>query len=292
MILYYLLVPWLYLLSRLPSTVLYRISDALAFVLRVILRYRKQVVLANLRHSFPEKDEPAIRQIAKASYTHLADRVVENIKCLTITPHEIEQRLHTENIHLLDDYYRQGRPVLILIGHIAAWEYAGYKLSLHARYRTFAVVSRLRHPYFNRLVQRTRGKMGMHLVTMQEAGSQFRKEYDHLSAGVFISDQSPPSPQRAYWTTFLHQDTAFFTGAERYARHHNCVVLYARIVQRQRGYYTSSLHVVTEQPQHEPPMAITEKFVRMLETHLREHPADWLWSHKRWKHKRKAKGNP
>ncbi len=287
MLLYYLLLPFLYLFSRLPSALLYRISDVIAFTLLYIVRYRKEVVYANLRNSFPDQTAKEIDRIAKQSYTHLADRVVESIKSVTVSKDEIQQRVITENMELLNGYYKKGRHVVLMVGHIASWEFAGYKLSINSRFWNFAIVSRVSNRYFNTLVQSTRGKLGMHLVTMKDAQLFFKKELRQLSVGAFISDQSPPTPSRAYWTNFLHQDTPFFTGAERYARHHNCVVIYPKIVQTSRGHYKARLHLITENPQAEPENGITEKFVRLLENQIRENPSDWLWSHKRWKHKRK-----
>ncbi|MDB5282390.1 MAG: hypothetical protein JWO06_1465, partial [Bacteroidota bacterium] len=98
MIAYYLIIPILYFFAWLPTSVLYVLADGVAFVLRDVLGYRKQVVLTNLRNSFPEKTEAEIQQIAKDTYTHLADRVVENIKCMTISKKEILQRTKALNI--------------------------------------------------------------------------------------------------------------------------------------------------------------------------------------------------
>ena len=79
MITYILVMPFLYFFAYLPTDVLYKISDFVAFVLRVVVRYRKKVVLSNLRNSFPEKNEQEIQKLAKQFYTHLADRIVENM---------------------------------------------------------------------------------------------------------------------------------------------------------------------------------------------------------------------
>ncbi|MCW5909192.1 MAG: hypothetical protein KIS94_15105 [Chitinophagales bacterium] len=286
MITYYLLVPVLYFFSLLPSSVLYVMADGVAFCLRVVFRYRKQVVYTNLKKSFPEKSEDELQEIVRQSYRHLAYRVVENIKCVTISKEEIDKRVNAPNLQMLNNYYDKGRHVVLMVGHIAAWEFGGYKLSTNCKHWIFGIVSMVSNKRFNDLVQRTRGKMGMHLVPMQESKHFFKQELKQLSLGIFISDQSPSSPERAYWTNFLNQDTAFFTGGERYARQHNCVVVYPKIVQTKPGYYNAELILITENPNEEPENAITEKFVRILENHLKEHPADWLWSHKRWKHKR------
>ena len=80
MLLYYIITPILIGLSYLPTTVLYWLSDGLAFLLNRVIGYRKKVVIANLKLAFPEKSDDEINQIKNEFYTHLTDRVVEYIK--------------------------------------------------------------------------------------------------------------------------------------------------------------------------------------------------------------------
>jgi Kdo2-lipid IVA lauroyltransferase/acyltransferase len=44
--------------------------------------------------------------------------------------------------------------------------------------------------------------------------------------------------------------------------------------------------MITEFPKETDEYEITESHVRMLEKAIREHPDNWLWSHRRWKHKK------
>lgn len=283
---YYLVIPFLYGLAYLPSPVLYRMARLLAWLLNRLIGYRKKVVYENLHSCFPEKSAAEIAAIADESYLHLAYHVVENIKCMTITVPEVEKRMKAVNIELLNEEYAKGKHVVLLLGHIAAWEYGGYKLSANCRHKLYGIVSLVSNPYFNRMIQRTRGKMGMELVGMKFAKEFFQRTLQQPSLIIFIGDQSPSNKERAYWTTFFNRDTAFFDGGERYARQHNCTVVYPKIVWKKEGYYEAELIKITDNPAGIPPHAITEKFVRLLEQQIREHPADWLWSHKRWKHQR------
>jgi KDO2-lipid IV(A) lauroyltransferase len=293
MITYYLLIPILYFFAYLPSSFLYKIADVLAFVLRALVKYRKEVVFTNLRNSFPEKSDTEIQHIAKQSYTHLADRVVENIKCMTISTEEVLERTKAVNIELINNLHAQGKDVVLMVAHIASWEFGAYVLGALAKHKIWGIASKLTNPYFNDMVQRTRGKMGMRIIFQQNSSDFFKEDLPELSLGVLFSDQSPTKRDKSYWTTFLHQNTAFYKGAEVYAKRHNCAVVYAKIVQRRRGYYTAELIPITENPAETAEDEITEKFVRLLEQQLREHPSDWLWSHKRWKlYSQKHFGSP
>ena len=286
MIIYYLLVPFLLFFSYLPSGVLYRLAEVIAWVLEHIVGYRKNVIWDNLKKSFPEKPDAELRKIFSESYRFLAYRIVEAVKCFTITADEVQSRVHITNPEVISDCYKAGRHVVLLVGHIGSWEYGGYKASLFYPYKTCAVVSLVSNPYFNRLIQKSRAKFGMHLITNNQSKEIFKLELTELTMNILISDQSPSNLKTACWTNFLNRDTAFFTGGERYARQHNCVVIYPKIVQTERGRYSAELIKIADNPNELPEFEVTKRYVHILEEHIRQYPPDWLWSHKRWKHKR------
>ena len=174
----------------------------------------------------------------------------------------------------------------MMASHISTWEFGGYRAITASEHDNFAVVAVVSNPRFNALIQRTRAKMGMNLIMMDKAKDFLVQPLTKVTAGIFISDQSPSNMKTCYWTTFLNQETAFFTGAERYARNNNAMVIYPKITERKHGYFTAEIIEITRDPNSLPFGAITEKFARIIEQQLRENPSDWLWTHKRWKHKR------
>lgn len=287
MLSYYFLAPLLFLFANLPTNVLYRLSNVIAFFLRVVIRYRREVVFTNLRNSFPEKGEHEIARIAKEFYTHLSDRMVENVRCIGMSKEEADQRIIIKNQEVITELFEQGRHGVIIVGHIGAWEFNVYKLSALTKHQLFGLVSRVKNPYFNRMIQRTRGKMGMNLIYTDQSKEFFNRQFTSPSLTTFIADQSPSNPAKAYWTTFLNQPTGFFTGAEGFAKLHNCAVFYAHEVQLRRGYYEAEFIPISYTPGETATNEITEKFVRLLEKTIQQYPADWLWSHKRWKHQPK-----
>lgn len=104
------------------------------------------------------------------------------------------------------------------------------------------------------------------------------------TAIAFIADQS--APREAHWMNFLHQDTAVFTGPEKLAIKFNFPVVYLHIERPRRGFYEISFKLISEEPCKTAENEISEKFMRLLEEDILKDPVPWLWSHKRWKHKR------
>lgn len=137
------------------------------------------------------------------------------------------------------------------------------------------------------MMRKTRGKFGLGLISMAEARSIFLGQVTQKPWLTILGmDQSPGSAERAYWMEFLHQDTAVFFGPEKYARDINAVVVFGCISRVQRGTYTFEYRLISDHPNDEPKGYIIETAMHMLERDIQEHPAWWLWSHKRWKLKR------
>jgi KDO2-lipid IV(A) lauroyltransferase len=70
---YYLLA---YPLSLLPLRWLYLLSDAISFLFKNILPYRRKVIMDNLHLAFPEKPESEIKSLCNAYYDFLADVLI------------------------------------------------------------------------------------------------------------------------------------------------------------------------------------------------------------------------
>ena len=96
--------PIIWMLSRLPMSVLYVLSDFYYFLIYYVFGYRKQVVLDNLKLAFPERPEKELFQIRKKFFKHLMDLMVESIKSFSISEKEILKRYTYTNPELVNKY--------------------------------------------------------------------------------------------------------------------------------------------------------------------------------------------
>ncbi len=282
-LLYYLiLIP----ISLLPFPVLYLLSDFTSFILFHIVGYRKKVVMDNLRNSFPEKSVKEIKQIARKFYRHFSDIIVESIKLFTISSVELRKRQFLTNPELPQRLFDEKKSLMLVTGHIGNWEWAGTVTPFFVPYRSMVIYQKLSNRFFNKKIMNTRGRFGLDLVRTKNVKSYFETHKDELIMVVSVSDQSPSSANRSYWTTFLNQPTAVQIGAERNARQSNMAVVYADIKKIKRGYYETTLQLLFENAGQTKVGEITEKFTRIIEEKIREKPEYWLWSHRRWKLKK------
>ena len=85
---------------------------------------------------------------------------------------------------------------------------------------------------------------------------------------------------------FLNQDTPVFFGAEHYAKKFNAQVFFCDIDRIKRGFYKYSVNPILLEPLSSENGEITETHTKYLESVINNKPELWIWSHKRWKHRR------
>lgn len=282
-LLYYLvIIP----ISLLPFPLLYAFSDGLYVLFYYMLGYRKKVVLQNIQNSFPDKTEKEHIEICKKFYKHFCDLVVESLKTFTISEKEVLKRVIFNNPEVIDNYFDQKRSVIIAGGHYNNWELFAVAVDALIKHKTVGIYKPLSNKYFDGKMRGTRSKYGLEMISTKEVKPFFDKHINVLTATIFGTDQSPSNPNNAYWMKFLNQDTGVLFGSEKFAREYNYPVVYGRINKLKRGHYSLDFTVVTDTPTETAYGEITEKITLLLEKDIQAIPQYWLWTHRRWKHKR------
>lgn len=270
-----------------PFSVLYGVSNGMYFLLYRVLGYRKAVVFTNLKNSFPEKSDKEIDAIAKAYYKYLCDLFLETFKTLTISRKKMQEHCYfnPQAKELFDKLAAENKSIILVMGHLGNWEWAGNTVSLQLKQQLYVIYHPISNKYFDWLMHRMRTRFGTKLIPMKDTFREMLENRNELNATAFIADQTPP-PANAYWTTFMHQDTPVFKGTELIARKINYPVVYATVKRVKRGYYEMFAEVICETPKSTADGEISELHTRKLERDIIAQPEVWLWSHRRWKHKR------
>lgn len=275
-------------LSRLPLRVLYVLSEVLYVLAYYVIGYRKKIVYANLRNSFPAKTPQEIAVLVKGFYRHFSEIVVEILKQGSISKPDLLRRVTFENPGLVLKYVEQGKPVILMGGHLANWEWLSLAVSAYFTCPSDGVYKPLSNPFFEAWLLHIRSRFGVRMVKTKDTLREFIRRKQVPRVIGLLSDQTPPAGEIQYWTTFLHQDTPFFVGTEKLARSFGHPVVFLGMKRLRRGHYKITfepLHDGTS-PLPEKGFPLTEAFAQWLEERIAAHPADYLWSHRRWKNKR------
>ena len=271
--------------SLLPYPLLYLISDIFCLIMYRVIGYRKEVVFTNLKNSFPDKGEQELKQIMSGFYRHLSDITMESIKGFTISEKQLRKRLVIKNPEFSNYFADKGQSIIFVGGHYNNWEICAQAFAMYSNHKCIGIYKPLSNAFINDKIYTSRSKYGMHLISMMQTKKSF-EEGTQAKAIVFGSDQNPANPKRAHWVQFLNQDTGVLFGVERYAKEYNWPVVFVSISKVKRGHYEVEYALITDSPTEQPHGKITEDFTKRLEQDIINQPQYWLWSHKRWKHKR------
>ena len=284
-VLYYITLPFIYLVSLLPFKLMYLLSDVVYFVLYYIVGYRKKVVTTNLKNAFPEKSEAELKKITKQHYSYLCDLILETLKTLTIGRRGLEKCFEPCDFSIVEEYFKKDQSVIFVLGHYGNWELAGARFSLEPIHRLFVIYHPLSNKHFDKLVYHMRTRLGNGLYAMKNTLRGIVSNRREVTATAFIADQTP-SPKNALWMDFLNQDTPVFMGTEKIASKFNYPVIYMSINRPRRGKYAINMQLVSDKPNELAEGELTKKYTQLLEKDIIEDPTIWLWTHRRWKHKR------
>jgi KDO2-lipid IV(A) lauroyltransferase len=257
-------------------------------LLYYIIGYRKKVVYQNLIQSFPEKSAPEIKAIAKQFYKNLADIIFEILKLGTISTNELGRRIIYRNPELLQQFLNKGVTIISLGSHACNWEWGLASSACFFKEAADGVYKPLHNEFFEKYMRFLRSRLGATPVRMKDILRHMIRHRQEPRMVCLLSDQTPPHGEIQYWTTFLHQDTGFYVGADKLADAFKYPVIFIAVERVGRGRYAFSFELLQEAGVAEKPAeyAITEAYARTLEKWIRRYPADYLWSHRRWKHKR------
>jgi len=280
------------LFAVMPYWFKYHVVENLLFVLLChCLRYRRKVVTTNLRNSFPEKSDGELSRIRRDFYRTLAEIFVDTVDLAHMSREKGRRILAVEGA---EEHLAKvgGRDWIAMTAHFGCWEYCSF-WSLYAPSQiVVAVYHPLRSAVVEALYRRLRNSECATTVAMKDCLRFYLRNREkgidgrNLVMGL-IADQNPPRRPDSHWFRFLNQDTIFFDGGEKLARRCSLPVYFVRMERVKRGRYRMSFELLYDGVEEVPEYEITERYVRRLEAEIREHPELWMWSHRRWKHKRK-----
>lgn len=275
-------------LSLLPLRILYLISNFLFVLNHYVIRYRKKLILKNIRNSFPEKDPKEHKKIARKFNRFFCDFIVESIRCFSMSADEAQNRCKIKNLEVLDDMYNQRKSIVLAFGHYNNWEMVATALGGSLKHKTSAIYKPLSNKFFDKKFRETRGQSGLKLIPKRESKAFMLEKKDKAYLVGYGSDQCPNRKNKnLFWTKFLNQETAVMFGTEKYAVDYDYAVVFLNIERVKRGYYDVEFKIIEENPREAEYGSITKQHTKLLEDQIKENPQYWLWSHKRWKLQKK-----
>lgn len=285
LIAFILVYPFLWLISILPFSILYKLSDVVYFFVYYVIQYRKKSVREHLQSTLLNYSTQELLVIEKKFYAHLCDLFLEMIKTMSISEKEITNRFRFTNVELLKELELQKKSIAIMCSHYASYEWI-ISLNKFADFKGYAIYKKINNPYFDQLVRKIRYRFKAELITTSETIPTIENNYGKNILGIygFASDQSPQLHSARHWQDFLGINVPVYTGAEMLAKKFDMNVVFLKTKKIKRGYYEATIEILAQNVKEIPNYEITDKFLKLVEQQILEAPEFYFWTHKRWKH--------
>lgn len=277
---------FLKILGFTPFWLMYFCADIFFLINFYLIGYRRKIVIQNLKKSFPEKSDQEIRRISKGFYRHFADLVVETIKAFQMSEKTFNQRFIFKNPEVLNELYDQGKSVALLSGHYGNWEWT-IALPKIIKHQVNTIYRPIQDESFNKYMKDLRSRFGMKMMAAR-ISLRTMLELDksgQLSATYYLTDQTALKDSD-YWMIFLNQEASVFSGPEKVASRFKQAIVFMDIQKVRRGFYEVEFTKLFDDASQTKVFEVTKKHTKFLEDIIRKRPELWLWSHRRWKHKR------
>lgn len=262
--------------------VLHGIASGIAWLNR-LWPHRGPIVLEHLRRAFPEGSEAERLALRRQFYASYADVLVEIIKSAGISGAELDRRMRFSNLEQLQQSLRDGTPVILLAAHQCNWEWILLGLSRQLGFPVDAAYKPLRNGWADELMLGLRSRFGARMIAAPQLLRDMvgRRRQPRLIA--LVADQEPVASDRRHWTVFLNRDSAFFMGADVIAKTLQYPTFFVAIERIGRGEYQANFEALWMPGEPLQPGELTERYARRVERQIHASPADWPWSHKRWR---------
>ena len=276
---------WLRTLARLPLGVLYAVTAVVVFVLRHVLHYRVRIARANLRGCFPTAPPAEIESLVGTYYRHLGQVIAECIKLERLSEPEMRARARVSEsgAQRVRAELAAGRSVILAAAHLGNWEWQLQCVTLHFGVPVDAAYKPLHSAGADRQLLHLRSRFGARMVAAKKLVRAVVRARGTLHAVAIMADQIPASSGGRIWVPLFGRPTAFYPGPAEIARMTGYAAFFASMRRTALGQYEMDFQPIAAAGERLDPQLFTARYATLLEACIRAAPADWMWTHRRWK---------
>lgn len=258
----------------------------LGLTARIFLLKRRNLVLTNLKLSFPEKNKQEIKQIARQVWINVGLTAVEFIKLEQLNKNNLVQYVEIEGEEYLQESLKSGKGVIILSAHFANWEMLGAALALKG-YPLGAIARPLKNLFVDRLVNSIRQSSGVKIFISQKATRESLSwlKMNHLL--FILIDQR--ITQGKVKVDFFGRSAATSSIIALLAKRTAAAVVPVYGLRTTSGklkiIIAPALELKKSENIHQEILLNTDYFTKIIEDWIRKNPGLWFWLHTRWERK-------
>lgn len=269
-----------------PRRVARALGAAIGAIAFVAMPRLRSVGLTNLAIAFPKKSFAERKRILRTLYRNLGWQLAEFCQMPRYTLARANRFIRYEGLDHYLSARARGNGVLVLTGHLGAWELSSFYHSL-AGYPMSMVIRRLDNPLVDRLVNSIRSMHGNRVLHKDDFARGLIAAM-HAGGTVGILMDTNMTPPQGIFVDFFGTPACTASGMARVALRTGAAVvpgflLWEPAEGRYVLHFLPTLDLIDTGDPEQDAHANTQLFTSALEEVIRRHPEQWLWVHRRWK---------
>ena len=281
---YLLLLLFVGVLGRLPRAAARWLGACIGAAVYRLLGRLRRVGRMNLAMALPELSEAARERILRRAYRHLGWQMAEFCRMHRYGPEDASRFIRYEGLNNLTSALARGRGVLVLTGHLGAWELSSFYHSLMGHPMDM-VIRRLDNPLVDSYVNGIRCLHGNRVLHKDDFA---RGLIEAMRAGrtVGVLMDTNMTPPQGVFVPFFGKLACTGSGVARIARKTGAAIVPGFLLweEAEKEYVLRFGEEIQLAVEGAPDaVADTAKMTAVLESYIRDYPEQWLWMHRRWK---------
>ncbi len=279
---------WLILKSvgLLPRNLALLTGQAVGRLAHLVLPHLRKHAEINLRLALPEIDERERVRIKRGVFLNLGRLLGEISQFPRLNRENISSVVTYQGLNNYLNAIRQGRGVILLTGHIGAWELSVFAHSIYGYPMSF-LKRNVDNPLVERLAESYRSRYGNRSI---EKKGSVREVLKTLKAGgvVGILADLNASRDEGVFVDFFGIPACTTAGVATLAVRTGAVVLPGYLTwdgaeRIHRLHFEPHVETIDTGNQKEDVAANTAAYTKVIEDVIRRYPDQWLWIHRRWR---------
>lgn len=247
------------------------------------LGIRAGLVEAHIRQAFPDRDEAWVRRTAAASYAHLGREGLALLRLSRLGREAVLASTEVPEVEALRAAVEAGTGAIVATGHLGNWELAGAALAARG-IPLDAVALPQANPYFNRLINDARARLGMRVIPRGGATKASLRSLAEARVIALVADQDARG--MGVFVPFLGRPASTHRGPAVLALRTGAPLFMGVMTREPDGTYVARIKpipVPSSGDFEERVVRLTADVTRALESAVRAYPEQYLWHHRRWK---------
>jgi len=268
--------------SALPLPLLFVSGEFLGFCAWIILGNYRRLAQRNVTIAFGNEKSPRqLRRLVRRHFQRLGANLLCSVKLTGMPLEKMATRIEAENLDFIHRELRAGRPVVLILSHLANWELFAHILPKYIGYvRNSTIYQRLGNRFIDEHVRRVRGRAGVEMFDRKEGFDKAIKLLRDGGAIGILSDQH--AGDHGVWAPFFGRLASTSPLPALLAKRTRAALVGVAIYTDGRARWRVVISPALQDNQ-ESVGSLSAKTNQVIEQQIRRAPEDWFWVHNRWK---------